>query len=532
MEDDGPKPPKASRASGRASRGSRASALEFAESAEPQQNCAALAAGDGSDFKLRERLLAEGAGTFFVTLAAAAATFAQNPLAPIPVGVIVAIQVCTFGAVSGALFNPALSLALLVSGRGKITAKEAGAYAGVQFLAATLAGLIAFGAAEDTAYFRHALAVDVGFLKSFLLEAIYSAALCSAFLAAGTSFDAPNDYYGIVMGCTALAGAVGSAGFHQGSFNPAVTWGVFLGNAANGDTPSPDLGALVLFVLAPFLGGLGGAALFRATRAREYLPDDVPPAIAAQRPNSLPERLLAESAGTFYLVFTVGVSVAGSGALAPVAIGLILAAQIYTYGSVSGGVFNPAVTLSILATRRRKIEPAHAAAYMGAQCLAGTVAGFVALGISDSPFCFDFRAPPRGSWNATVLLETLFTAVLCLVVLSAGTSKDAPNSYFGLAIGTSVTTGAYALGGLDQGSLNPAVTFGMNLANYAKEGAAMNPSAAAWFLFLAMPMVGGLLAAAIFRGTRGNEWNVALAPRSATSRSGSFGSRTGPRATE
>merc|ERR1711884_112106 len=98
-----------------------------------------------------------------------------------------------------------------------------------------------------------------------------------------------------------------------------------------------------------------------------------------------------------------------------------------------------------------------------------------------------------------------------------GTSNDAPNDYFGFAIGLSVTGGAIASGGFDQGSFNPAVTFGINLANYANSSAASNPSAASWFLFLLAPLLGGALAAAIFRGTRGNEfengrWRGAEAP--------------------
>jgi aquaporin Z len=81
----------------------------------------------------------------------------------------------------------------------------------------------------------------------------------------------------------------------------------------------------------------------------------------------LRERLLAECVGTFFLVLTIGVSVAGGGPNAPVAIGLILGIQIYTFGSVSGGMFNPAVTLAVLLSGRGKITPPHAAAYMGAQ---------------------------------------------------------------------------------------------------------------------------------------------------------------------
>merc|ERR1712039_997799 len=90
--------------------------------------------------------------------------------------------------------------------------------------------------------------------------------------------------------------------------------------------------------------------------------------------------------------------------------------------------------------------------------------------------------------------------------------NDAPNHYFGFAIGCTVMGGALACNGFDQGSFNPAVTIGMNLANYANSNAARNPSAGAWFVFVLAPMVGSALAALVFRGTRSNEFGAVAEP--------------------
>jgi len=218
----------------------------------------------------------------------------------------------------------------------------------------------------------------------------------------------------------------------------------------------------------------------------------------------LRERLLAEFLGTFFLVLTVCVSVAGGDSMAAVAIGLVLGVQIYTFGAVSGGFFNPAVTLAVLLSGRQKIQAVHAALYAAAQFLGASIAGFCAFAATGSTFSFDY-ALTRG-WGSSLVLEVLFTMALCSTVLAAGTSNDAPNQYFGFAIGLTVTGGALASGGFDQGSFNPAVTLGANLANYANSGAARNPSFGAWALFLLAPMAGGALAAAVFRGTRQNEY--------------------------
>jgi len=218
----------------------------------------------------------------------------------------------------------------------------------------------------------------------------------------------------------------------------------------------------------------------------------------------LRERLLAELVGTFFLVLTVGVSVAGGSDMAPVAIGLVLGVQIYTFGSVSGGCLNPAVTLAVALSGRGKLNLRDAASYATVQCLGAVLAGFTAFAVTGATFCFDF-SQTRG-WGSSLALEVLFTTALCSTVLSAGTSNDAPNQYFGFAIGLTVTGGALASGGFDQGSFNPAVTVGMNLANYANSNARLNPSSGAWLLFVLAPLLGGISAAAVFRLTRGNEF--------------------------
>jgi len=223
----------------------------------------------------------------------------------------------------------------------------------------------------------------------------------------------------------------------------------------------------------------------------------------------LRERLLAEFVGTFFLVLAVGVSVAGDSGMAPVAIGLVLAVQIYTFGSVSGGFLNPSVTLAVLLSGRGKITTAHAAMYVGTQMLGGIVGGLAAFVATESTFCFDYAVLSR-PWGTSLELEVLFTAALCGTVLAAGTSNDAPNQYFGFAIGCTVIGGALACGGFDQGSFNPAVTVGMNFANNLNGNAAATPSAGAWLVFLLGPQAGALLAAAIFRGTRSNEYDVGV----------------------
>src|ERR1700716_4191578 len=76
-----------------------------------------------------------------------------------------------------------------------------------------------------------------------------------------------------------------------------------------------------------------------------------------------PVKDAVEAIGTFFLVFTVGASVGSASPFAPLAIGAVLMVMIYAGGHLSGGHYNPAVTLAVLV--RRRIGLRDAVAYWG-----------------------------------------------------------------------------------------------------------------------------------------------------------------------
>jgi len=169
-------------------------------------------------------------------------------------------------------------------------------------------------------------------------------------------------------------------------------------------------------------------------------------------------KYLVEFIGTFFLVFTIGMTViepGGAGVMAPVAIGMVLTAMVYAGGHVSGAHYNPAVTLAV--TIRGKCSPRDAVAYVitqlaAAGAAAAIVSWFKAAGVIEP------RPRPIGP---VMLAEALFTFALAYVVLNVATAKaTAGNSYFGVAIGMIVLAGAYAVGPVGAGAFNPAVTFG------------------------------------------------------------------------
>jgi aquaporin Z len=450
---------------------------------------------------LASRLVAEFVGTFFLVFAVGVSTqSASSPLAAAAIGLILSIQIYTFGAVSGGMFNPAVTVAVLLSGRDKIIPKHAAMYIGSQFLGGWIAGLFAFSASSSSFCFDwQANSLSNGVGVSLVLEMFYTAALCGTVLATGTSFDVPNDYFGFAIGLTVMASAFACGSLDQGSFNPAVTFGISFANSINSEnTMTCDAGSWFTFLLVPFIGAALAAGVFRVVRHNEYTPQD--------EDILLHEKLIAEFTGTFFLVLTVGVATQSGTDYAAIAIGVMLAVQIYTFGTISGACFNPAVTLAVFLSGRAKIELKDAAAYVSVQLLAGVVAALIAYGVTDNTLYFDYELTPSGGAGSSFLLEAFCTCALCLTVLTTGTSKDAPNSYFGFAIGLTVTASAITCGDFDQGSFNPAVTLGMNMANYANGSNAGTPSGGAWMLFLFAPFIGSVLAVGIFMGTRLKEY--------------------------
>jgi aquaporin Z len=200
-------------------------------------------------------------------------------------------------------------------------------------------------------------------------------------------------------------------------------------------------------------------------------------------------KYLTEFIGTFFLVFTVCLSVRQDAVLAPLAIGIVLAAMVYAGGHISGGHYNPAVTLAVYLRGRlpvRDVGP-----YMLAQLAGGAIAAAVAgLVLGSRPeSAIDWSGRDLG---AAFAVELLFTFALAFVVLNVATSADHPNnSFYGLAIGATVLAGAVAVGGISGAAFNPAVALGVSVAGIV--------SWSMLWMYLLANLVGGALAALAFR---------------------------------
>lgn len=199
-------------------------------------------------------------------------------------------------------------------------------------------------------------------------------------------------------------------------------------------------------------------------------------------------KYIVEFIGAFFLVFTIGMCVLepGAGAMAPLAIGLVLAVMIFSGGHISGGHYNPAVTTAV--TVRGKSPLAALPGYFIAQLIAGAAASALALWFKGHPA----PVPLAIDLPKALAAEFLFTFALTNTVLNVATAKGTSgNSFYGLAIGTTVLAGAYAVGGVSGGSFNPAVTLGLFF--MGKLGVAHV------LAYVVTQLVAGIAAGALFR---------------------------------
>jgi aquaporin Z len=132
--------------------------------------------------------------------------------------------------------------------------------------------------------------------------------------------------------------------------------------------------------------------------------------------------------------------------------------MIYAGGHISGGHYNPAVTMAALV--RRRIGISDAIPYWIVQAVAGIAAGALARALVN-PATVRTLTLSGHTEAAAAVVEVLITFALCYVVLNVATSKDQKNNgFFGLAIGFTVAAGAFAVGGISGGVFNPAVALG------------------------------------------------------------------------
>lgn len=219
-------------------------------------------------------------------------------------------------------------------------------------------------------------------------------------------------------------------------------------------------------------------------------------------------RLAAEFFGTFWLVFGgCGAAVLAAGfpelgigfAGVALAFGLTVLTMAYAVGGISGGHFNPAVSLGLALAGRfnwRELIP-----YWVVQVVAAIVAGATLFAIASGQPGFEpggfatngygELSPGHYSLQSALIVETVLTAGFLIVILGS-TSKAAPGGFAPLAIGLALTLIHLVSIPVTNTSVNPARSTGVAL--FATTGAVSQ----LWLFWLA-PLAGAVIGAGIWR---------------------------------
>ena len=231
---------------------------------------------------LPAKLLTELVGTFVFlsVIALVPAAGPSAPLAPIAIGSALMVVVYMGGHISGAHYNPAVSLGLFL--RQKIDVLTLVAYWAAQLVGGALAfvfGYLVSGHAGGIhpgagVFNSSALAVEVLFTAALVLVVLNVAA---------TRATEGNSFYGLAIGFTILAAAYVGGPISGGAFNPAVGFGATLGAAL---FASGSWSSLWLYVVGPLVGAVIAAAIHwvQVTGVAGLAPTPAAPAVQEQQP--------------------------------------------------------------------------------------------------------------------------------------------------------------------------------------------------------------------------------------------------------
>jgi aquaporin Z len=207
------------------------------------------------------RYLTEFTGTFFLVFTIGCSVLVGTPMAPLAIGVALMVMVYMGGHISGAHYNPAVSLGLVL--RGSFAASEYGAYVAAQLLGAIVASLAVWLVTGRT--FVPAPAMGASIVAALLVEILYTTALVLVVMNVATApATAGNSFYGLAIGFTVGAGAFAGGPISGGAFNPAVGLGPALIHAIIG---RGSITHVWLYIVGPCIGAVIAASIFKVQQA-------------------------------------------------------------------------------------------------------------------------------------------------------------------------------------------------------------------------------------------------------------------------
>ncbi len=195
------------------------------------------------------RYLTEFVGTFFLVLTIGLTIVGESPFAALAIGSVLMVMVYMGGHLSGAHYNPAVTLAVVL--RGKMKRKDVVPYMLSQVVGALLAGAAVLMILGET--FAPTPGAEASLSSALLVEFLFSFALALVVLNTAVVEETDgNSYFGLAIGFTLAVGIFAGGSVSGGAFNPAVSIGPAIIDTLNG---AGSYTFIWIYVISPFAGG-------------------------------------------------------------------------------------------------------------------------------------------------------------------------------------------------------------------------------------------------------------------------------------
>mmetsp|Transcript_60890 Transcript_60890/g.170254 ORF Transcript_60890/g.170254 Transcript_60890/m.170254 type:complete len:244 (-) Transcript_60890:4-735(-) len=211
-----------------------------------------------------EAYAAEFFGTFFVVLTVGFNTLQETALAPVSIGLVLTALCFSSGRISGAHFNPAVTLGVKLAGGFRRHSWDACAFALAQLSGGFLAGCTYCALLGDS--FTFAPGRGYGLIDAMCVEALFTTALVLVVLGVSTQESVKcggRQFGGLAVGFVVMAAGFAIGGISGCSLNPALAFGVMLSSWVHA---GGSLEHAVPYIMTPILGALLAAGLFRILR--------------------------------------------------------------------------------------------------------------------------------------------------------------------------------------------------------------------------------------------------------------------------
>ena len=208
------------------------------------------------------RYVTELIGTFALVFTIGCTVLGDKPgvIAPIAIGAVLMVMIFAGGHISGAHYNPAVSLAIFL--RGRLPARELLPYWAAQLLGGLIGAVAAHYITDKKGSSPEFHGRDIG--VALLAEFLFTFFLAYVVLNVATSKNHPdNNFYGRAIGFTVMAGAFAVGPFSNAAFNPAVALGIWVMGLVAGSS-------LWIYLVANVAGAAAAALTFKALN-----PEDV-----------------------------------------------------------------------------------------------------------------------------------------------------------------------------------------------------------------------------------------------------------------